>query len=199
MNNYYYITEYLPVRYEATAQQAKDRAMCYSFKDGVLTDEVKNAFISKIQEITGGDKEGWVICFIPASTKAKTDLRYAKLSSFLSSQGYDVQKDAVYNKYDTDAGHLSGKASDPSASFGIICNPIVSSLPRPSIPTIILQAMWMITTSQIMMTTMRKRHTKDIMAHMLRMLRDGVTRTLTPSSMVIQTHIGTSISLRLRG
>ena len=125
MNNYYYITEYLPVRYEATAQQAKDRAMCYSFKDGVLTDEVKNAFISKIQEITGGDKKGWVICFIPASTKAKTDLRYAKLSSFLSSQGYDVQKDAVYNKYDTDAGHLSGKASDPSASFGIICNPII--------------------------------------------------------------------------
>jgi hypothetical protein len=118
MNNYYYITEYLPVRYEATAQQAKDRAMCYSFKDGVLTDEVKNAFISKIQEITGGDKDGWVICFIPASTKAKTDSRYAKLSSFLSSQGYDVKKDAVYNRYDTDAGHICGKSSDPTASFG---------------------------------------------------------------------------------
>lgn len=125
MSNYFYITEYLPVRYEATAQQAKDRAMCYSFKDGVLTDEVKNAFLSKIQEITEGDKEGWVICFIPASTKSKTESRYAKLSSFLSSQGYDVQKDAVFNRYDTDAGHLSGKSSDPAASFGVLCNSIL--------------------------------------------------------------------------
>jgi hypothetical protein len=119
MNNYQYITEYLPVRYAATAKQEQDREMCYSFKDGILTDNVKNAFIEKIEGITGGHKDGWVICFIPASSKAKTSIRYARLSEALASCGYNVQKEAVYNLFDKEAGHLNGKTDNPSASFGI--------------------------------------------------------------------------------
>lgn len=118
MQSYYYISEYLPVRYEATAQQEQDRAMCYSFKDGVLTDKVKNAFLTKIGEITGGNKDGWIICFIPASSTAKTAQRFAKLSSALSSEGYSVQKSAITNLYDKEAGHLNGKTDNPIASFG---------------------------------------------------------------------------------
>ena len=119
MNSYQYITEYLPVRYEATAKQEQDREMCYSFKDGILTEDVKKAFIDKIGGITGGQKSGWVICFIPASSKAKTTIRYSKLSAAISAYGYDVQKETVYNVFDKEAGHLNGKTGDPSESFGI--------------------------------------------------------------------------------
>ena len=80
MNTYQYLKDYLPVRYQANAQQLADRQTCYNFKDGYLNDEVKSGFLNKIQKITNGEKTGWDICFIPASTKSKTQARYKKLA-----------------------------------------------------------------------------------------------------------------------
>ena len=118
MNNYQYLKEYLPVRYQANAQQLADRQTCYNFKDGYLNDEVKSGFLNKIQEITNGEKTGWDICFIPASTKSKTQTRYKKLAEAIQASGYKVAIDAIYNEHDHEAGHLTGKTGNPIEGFG---------------------------------------------------------------------------------
>ena len=118
MNNYQYLKEYLPVRYQANAQQLADRQTCYNFKDGYLNDEVKSGFLNKIQEITNGEKTGWAICFIPASTKSKTQTRYKKLAEAIQASGYKVAIDAIYNEHDHEAGHLTGKTGNPIEGFG---------------------------------------------------------------------------------
>lgn len=48
MYNYQYLKDYLPVRYQANAQQLADRQTCYNFKDGYLNDEVKSGFLNTI-------------------------------------------------------------------------------------------------------------------------------------------------------
>ena len=118
MNNYHYLKDYLPVRYQANAQQLADRQTCYNFKDGYLNDEVKSGFLNKIQEITNGENTGWAICFIPASTKSKTQTRYKKLAEAIQASGYMVAIDAIYNEHDHEAGHLTGKTGNPIEGFG---------------------------------------------------------------------------------
>ena len=118
MYNYQYLKDYLPVRYQANAQQLADRQTCYNFKDGYLNDEVKSGFLNKIQEITNGEKTGWAICFIPASTKSKTQIRYKKLAEAIQASGYKVAIDAIYNEHDHEAGHLTGKTGNPIEGFG---------------------------------------------------------------------------------
>lgn len=118
MNDYKYITEYLPKRYNANAQQQHDRELCYAFKDGNLPTEVKSSLINKIDEITSGSKNGWVVCFIPASTSEKTRRRFSQLSAAIANHGYATSKDAIYNAYDKEAEHISGKTNNPIESFG---------------------------------------------------------------------------------
>lgn len=118
MNSYQYLKDYLPVRYEANAQQLADRQTCYNFKDGYINDEVKSGFLNKIKEITNGAKTGWAICFIPASTKSKTQTRYKKLAEAIQAAGYKVAINAIYNEYDHEAGHLTGKTGNPIEGFG---------------------------------------------------------------------------------
>ena len=118
MNNYHYLKDYLPVRYQANAQQLADRQTCYNFKDGNINDEVKSGFLNKIQEIANGEKTGWAICFIPASTKSKTQTRYKKLAEAIQASGYKVAIDAIYNEHDHEAGHLTGKTGNPIEGFG---------------------------------------------------------------------------------
>ena len=118
MNNYNYLKDYRQVRYQANAQQLADRQTCYNFKDGNINDEVKSGFLNKIQEITNGEKTGWAICFIPASTKSKTQTRYKKLAEAIQASGYKVAIDAIYNEHDHEAGHLTGKTGNPIEGFG---------------------------------------------------------------------------------
>ena len=106
------------MRYQANAQQLADRQTCYNFKDGNINDEVKSGFLNKIQEITNGEKTGWAICFIPASTKSKTQIRYKKLAEAILASGYKVAIDAIYNEHDHEAGHLTGKTGNPIEGFG---------------------------------------------------------------------------------
>lgn len=122
MNNYYYLKEYLPVRYHGNAQQLADRQTCYNFKDGYINEEVKSGFMNKIQEITNGEKTSWSICFIPASTKSKTQARYKKLAEAIQAAGYKVVIDAIYNEHDHEAGHLTGKSGNPIEGFGFNSN-----------------------------------------------------------------------------
>lgn len=114
----FYIKEYLPVRYEATPSQWADRQTCYQFKDGKLSEDVKNEFLEKIESITGADKTSWTICFIPASTRSKTVTRFAKLSDAVKTAGYCVAFDAVHNDKDREPEHIAGKTINPIEGFG---------------------------------------------------------------------------------
>lgn len=125
MKNIYNITEYLPVRYDATFKQQQDRDMCFDFKDGILSTTVKEAFLRKVNEITKGKKAGWTICFIPASTSDKTKRRFSKLAAALKEAGYSVKEKAIFNVYDTEAGHINGKSSNPISSFGFEKNAVM--------------------------------------------------------------------------
>lgn len=124
MKNIYNITEYLPVRYNATIKQQQDRDMCFDFKDGILNATVKNAFLEKVDEITNGNKSGWTICFIPASTSNKTKQRFSKLATAFRENGYSVNENAIFNEFDTEAGHISGKSNNPISSFGFDKNAV---------------------------------------------------------------------------
>lgn len=124
MRNIYNITEYLPVRYDATLKQQQDRDMCFNFKDGILSTTVKDAFLEKVNEITKGEKTGWTICFIPASTHDKTKRRFSKLAAVFREVGYSVRENAIFNEYDTEASHINGKSSNPISAFGFDKNAV---------------------------------------------------------------------------
>nr|WP_297654907.1 phosphoribosyltransferase [uncultured Prevotella sp.] len=125
MNNYYYLKEYLPKRYNASAEQLADRQTCYNFKDGILSEEVSKSFLNKIEAITQGNKAAWRICFIPASTQVKTIMRYTNLMSAIQSAGYTADMFTVYNEYDREAEHITGKTNNPIEGFGFKADGIV--------------------------------------------------------------------------
>lgn len=118
MYNYYYLMEYLPKRYNASVEEEQNREICYNFKDGFLSDGVKQSFLDKIKEITGNTTHGWIICFIPASSASKTRIRFAKLAQAISEAGYNVDQNAIFNRYDKESGHLTGKSGNPIEAFG---------------------------------------------------------------------------------
>lgn len=117
-HNYYYLKEYLPTRYNASAEQELDRQLCYNFKNGFVDEDIKKAFLEKVNTITANTKAGWVICFIPASTKLATLNRYKTLTEYFKANGYTVATEAIFNEYDKDAEHISGKTSNPIEAFG---------------------------------------------------------------------------------
>ena len=118
---YHYLKEYIPVRYQGlSTQQINDRKDVFNFKDGNTPSSVKSGLLSKVWTIIEGNKSDWVICFIPASTKSKTYNRYSSVALYLSHEsGCDVYIDAIEKTIDSEAGHVSGKSSDPTANFRI--------------------------------------------------------------------------------
>ena len=116
---YRYLMEYLPKRYSATMKQENDREAIYDFKNGYCSLSLMNTIVECIKEIkneTGGNY--WSICFIPASTKSKTQTRYKKLAEAIQAAGYKVAINAIYNEHDHEAGHLTGKTGNPIEGFG---------------------------------------------------------------------------------
>ena len=122
-HNYSYLLEYIPVRYTGlSAKQLQDRKDVFNFKDGSTPASVKSGLLSKIRNIISNNPSQWVVCFIPASTKAKTYNRFSSLAIHFSREaGCDVYIDAIVNTVDTSAGHISGKSTNPTQYFKINC------------------------------------------------------------------------------
>ena len=120
-HNYTYLLEYIPVRYQGlSSKQLQDRKDVFNFKDGSAPVSVKTGLLSKIRNIVSTNPSQWVVCFIPASTKAKTFNRFSSLALYLSREaGCDVYIDAIVNSVDTEAGHISGKSNNPTQNFVI--------------------------------------------------------------------------------
>ena len=117
---YYYTMEYLPKRFTASPQQVRNRQQIYNFKDGKSCPIVINNLIQAINRITDGNKFQYVIGFIPASTQQKTYTRFHDVSLQLkSATGVNAFVDLVTRRRDTEAGHISGKSSNPAADFSV--------------------------------------------------------------------------------
>ena len=112
------LMDYLPKRYPATPQQQADRNEVYRFKDGNCSSRVLNGLVSEINRITGTSKDRYLICFIPASTTAKTRTRFQGLATSLrNSTGCKVSLTGIRNAYDRESSTVTGKTNDPTASF----------------------------------------------------------------------------------
>lgn len=110
--------EYLPVRYNGTAQQISDRKSIWNFKDGYCSESIFNDLAHKVSDIAGFSTNNYVVCFVPASTSEKTVRRYSKIASRIQSKtGVKASINAVYKPVDGEAGHISGKAADPASEF----------------------------------------------------------------------------------
>lgn len=118
-HNYNYLLEYIPVRYQGlSAKQLQDREDVFNFKDGSASASVKNGLLTNIRNIVSTNPAHWVVCFIPASTKAKTYNRFSSLALYLSREaGCDVYIDAIINTADKESGHISGKSNNPTQDF----------------------------------------------------------------------------------
>lgn len=111
----YYLMDYLPTRYDASPEQARNRRAIYDFKDGCCPSSIVDGFASGIRRL--GDYNT-VVCFIPASTQFKTQRRYANLASRLSTlTGKRCSYTAISKSEDSESGHIAGKSDNPAADF----------------------------------------------------------------------------------
>ena len=113
-----HLMEYLPVRYAASISQEQDRKEVFNFKDGMCSDRVKRLLCDKIQSIVGQNEQNWIVAFIPASTSAKSNIRYGYLARHIESMtGVKASVEAIENKRDVEAKHLTNVIVKPSEKF----------------------------------------------------------------------------------
>lgn len=67
---------YLPVKYKATDKQWKIRQFVWGFKDGKNSSQVAQMVAERLITAFGTGAKDLVFCCIPASNKAKTEIRY---------------------------------------------------------------------------------------------------------------------------
>lgn len=110
-----YLTEYVPTRFSATSNQIADRRKVWNFKDGIYGEDIMQAFVRAINEMAGTNT---IVCFIPASSQARTTQRFNKLCGYINS--HSSASASINSVTRTDAslpGHIYGKSGDPAASF----------------------------------------------------------------------------------
>lgn len=113
------VLEYIPKRYIGLSdKQLQDRNAVYNFKNGNCPQYAKDLLLKEIRAKISSNPSSWVVCFIPASTKAKHIRRYSSLASYLKENlNCQVVIDGIDVAYDRESGHLSGKSNDPSESM----------------------------------------------------------------------------------
>ena len=115
---YYYMMDYLPVRYTGTDQQIADRKAVWNFKDGNTPARIVTGLVERVRRIVGGHPSDFVVCFVPASTEWKTNRRYAHVASEIQRlTSVQTTLEAVTRDEDGESGHITGKAADPAAEF----------------------------------------------------------------------------------
>lgn len=115
---YYYTMEYLPTRYAASESEWDNRHAVWNFKDGVCSSSILNNLVEIINNIASGRKSDYIICFIPASTSSKTTNRFTTVARRLTERtGIQATLSAITKTSDSEAGHIAGKSSNPTADF----------------------------------------------------------------------------------
>ena len=118
--NIYYLLDYVPVSaqnygYCPTEEDWMDRHEVWHFKDGNCSSRILRGLAQGIRQLSS---PSCVVCFVPASTKAKTESRYAGVASKLQEMtGIPCSYQAIIKATDSQAGHLGGRQVDPAAAF----------------------------------------------------------------------------------
>ena len=117
----HWIWDYLPTRYEASEQEWRVRRMVWNFKDGQSDPEIIEKLAQIIEGIAGGNKQNYVVCFIPASSESKTILRYANVAIQLERKtGVTTTIDAITRTSETTPNccrAASDRQVDPATEF----------------------------------------------------------------------------------
>lgn len=114
----YFTMEYVPTRYVANESQIRNRHAVWNFKDGDCSESIINALASRVNMIAGSRKSDFIVCFVPASTREKTRIRYAGVASRLQAlTGVQCSLDAIGRESDGLPGHVVGKSANPAADF----------------------------------------------------------------------------------
>ena len=112
---YYHVLEYLPTRYSASSSQKNDRSAVYQFKDGYCEPRIFDGLVEGVNHLAGYNKSDYVICFIPASTQHKTNIRYRNLATRLeNATGVKARFNAISRTVDKASGYLNGKSGNPT-------------------------------------------------------------------------------------
>ena len=117
--DYYYTMEYLPTRYEADQYEWANRRAVWNFKDGNCSSTILVMLKRHVSRIIGSNsKDDYVICFIPASTKAKTLNRFGEVADELESRtGVKATLAAITKDNDSEAQHTGQRSDDPAGDF----------------------------------------------------------------------------------
>lgn len=111
----YYLMDYLPARYAASAEQFKNRHEIFSFKDGRCSQRILRGLVIGVNRIKTSNT---VVCFVPSSSHIKTIRRYKDLSLRLSHlTKIPCSYEAISKPVDSESGYLAGKSDNPAASF----------------------------------------------------------------------------------
>lgn len=123
---YTYLMDYVPVRFNATSEQAANRQEVYNFKNGYCTLKVKERLVKTINDIKNDVFDGKTrVCFIPASSHYKTIQRYRNLSSYIEDMtGCPCSISTITKERDEEAGHISGKKLNPAMDYKVNRNDI---------------------------------------------------------------------------
>jgi hypothetical protein len=115
---YFYTMEYLPTRYEASQSEWNNRRAVWNFKDGDCSSAIIDSLVNYVNNIVGGNKSDYVICFIPASTSYKTNNRFGSVARRLTERtGVQATLSAITKTSDSESGYIAGKSCDPTADF----------------------------------------------------------------------------------
>jgi predicted amidophosphoribosyltransferase len=115
---YYYMMDYLPVRYSGAERQIADRKAVWNFKDGCAPARIVSGLAEHVARIAGGHPSDFVVCFVPASSEWKTSRRYCHVANEIQRlTGVPASLGAVTRHGEAQPGHIAGKAADPAAEF----------------------------------------------------------------------------------
>lgn len=118
--NIYYLLNYVPVSaqnygYNPTEEDWMDRHEVWHFKDGNCSPRILRGLSEGVRQLSSKD---CVVCFVPASTKVKTETRYANVASRIQSMtGIPCSYTAISKETDGASGYISGKQADPASDF----------------------------------------------------------------------------------
>ena len=103
------LIKYIPLRYDNLEhwQRAEQRSVL-QFSKGIINHENLEKLTNIILDIVKDNPKKWIVCFMPAASKERTEARYGRLSAYLAQVlPCPVTLKAIFNSVDAEPSHLT--------------------------------------------------------------------------------------------